>query len=475
VKTQLHTQIDIQNILSPLDWVVFISILALTYAAVVWGQLRKSKVQSEPDRFLDLLLMGRQLTLPLFVATLVATWYGGIFGVTQISFEKGIYNFITQGLFWYFAYILFAIFLVDRIRKTEAVTLPDLVGKMFGPRSRQISGVFNFFNVVPVAYVMSLGFFCQVIFGGSLVINMILATAFVCLYSIWGGFRSVVFSDLVQFSVMCSAVVAVVVFCIYRFGGVDFLVSQLPSGHFELTGGEGLATTFVWGLIALSTLVDPNFYQRVFAARSNKVARWGIFVSTAVWIGFDICTTLGGLYARALIPEADSGSAYMTMSLQVLPDGLRGFYLAGILATILSTLDSYIFTAGTTLSYDLFPRVFRNRSWGNHFGVLFVGALSIVLAVFFDGSIRAVWKTLGSYSAACLLLPMIVGFLKPGRIGDLQFFSACVLSAVAVTFWRVLPSDQQLWGLDEIYIGCFVSFSALMIFLLLNRHKAGRI
>jgi len=46
----------------------------------------------------------------LFVGTLVATWYGGIFGVTFIAFEKGLYNFLTQGVFWYIAYLIFACF-----------------------------------------------------------------------------------------------------------------------------------------------------------------------------------------------------------------------------------------------------------------------------------------------------------------------------------------------------------------------------
>lgn len=471
----MKDQINIQHILSPLDWGVFFGVLFLTFAAVVWGQMRRKKLNSDSERFLDLLLMGRRLSLPLFVATLVATWYGGIFGVTQISFEKGVYNFITQGVFWYVAYLIFAFFLVDRIRRSEAVTLPELVGKLFGPQSRWLSGIFNFFNVVPIAYVMSLGFFGQIIFGGSLIGNMMIATAIVCLYSIWGGFRSVVFSDLVQFIVMCLSVLLVVLFCFSEFGGGEFLSSRLPAQHFELTGGESLLTTFVWGLVALSTLVDPNFYQRVFAARSNRVAKLGILISTGVWICFDICTTLGGLYARALIPHAESGMAYMTMSLQVLPNGFRGLFMAGILATILSTVDSYIFTAGTTLTYDLFPRIFKNKSWGNHIGVFFVGILSVVMATFFDGSIRAVWKTLGSYSAACLLFPMMMGFWKPGKITDRQFFISCIISAVAVSVWRGLPEHLKLLDLDEIYIGILVSFLCLGLSIFMNNLKARRL
>ena len=102
--------INYKTILTKIDWIVFFSILILTIAAIIYGQYRKKrqkKITSDKElAFLDLLLMGRQLTLPMFVATLVATWYGGIFGVTKIAFEQGIFNFITQGVFWYIAYIL---------------------------------------------------------------------------------------------------------------------------------------------------------------------------------------------------------------------------------------------------------------------------------------------------------------------------------------------------------------------------------
>ena len=131
-----ETKIDIAQLLTPLDWAVFAIVFAATLGAVVCGHIRKARTLKHGDEqahFLDLLVMGRRLTLPLFVATLVATWYGGIFGVTEIAFDYGIYNFITQGVFWYVAYLIFAFALISRISRYKAVTLPDLVSKMFGP------------------------------------------------------------------------------------------------------------------------------------------------------------------------------------------------------------------------------------------------------------------------------------------------------------------------------------------------------
>lgn len=461
-KTYL-SQVDIWQTISKLDIFIFFFILALTAAAVIFGQYYKRKAhESEEETFLDLLILGRQLTLPMFVATLVATWYGGIFGVTEIAFNEGIYNFVTQGFFWYIAYIIFAFFIIKKITPYKAVTLPDLIEKMFGPNSAKLSAIFNFFNVLPIAYTISLGLFLQLLFGGELYVNIIFGTLFVVAYSMYGGFRSVVFSDIIQFGVMCAAVAILLIVSISTFGGLEFLKSNLPETHFNPTGTVGLATTLVWGFIALSTLVDPNFYQRCFAAVSEKAAKNGILISTLIWFLFDICTTFGAMYARAVIPEAESSHAYLTYAIQILPDGLRGFMLAGILATILSTLDSYLFLAGTTLAYDLAPKKWRGKVMVHHLGIVIVGVIAIILSMVFKGNIKTVWKTLGSLSASCLLLPVIYGHIFPGRIKDRQFVISCLVGVVGTSTWRNIEKAGFWANVDELYIG--VACTSLTLF-----------
>jgi SSS family solute:Na+ symporter len=465
VQPSFKLAIELSETITILDWAVFAAVAVATVLAVFYGHFRKraqSSATKDEANIIDLLLMGRQLTLPMFVGTLVATWYGGIFGVTEIAFSKGIFNFVTQGLFWYVAYIVFALFIVKHVKRYEAVTLPDLVGTMFGPRSARLSGVFNFFNVLPISYVISLGLFLQAILGWEFFQSMFVGVTLVVLYSMWGGLRAVVFSDLVQFFVMCSGVAIILLLSVSTFGGLSFLRESLPENHFSLTGGEGLSTTLVWGFIALSTLVDPNFYQRVFAAQSTRVARNGILISTFIWFCFDICTTFGAMYARAVIPEAESGSAYLVYALQLLPDGVRGFVLAGILATILSTLDSYLFLAGTTLSYDLAPAKHKGKTALHAFGIVFVAALAVALALVFDGNIKTVWKTLGSYSASCLLLPVLYGYIFPGRIKDSQFVFGCLMGVVGTTYWRNFRPDGFLSDVDELYFGVLCTTAGLL-------------
>lgn len=460
-------ELEVATSIGTLDWLVFALIIGITMGAVLFGAYRKRKgLQNEDEktRLLDILLMGRRLTLPMFIATLVATWYGGIFGVTEIAFQYGIFNFVTQGVFWYAAYIIFALFIVHRVARYEAVTLPDLVSRMFGPKSGRLSAVFNLFNVLPIAYVISIGLLLQILFGGPLWLTMSIGVAFVLLYSMWGGLRAVVFSDLVQFFVMCFAVLLVVIMSVSQFGGLSFLRENLPTTHFSITGGQSWGTLLVWGIVALSTLVNPNFYQRCFAANSTRTARLGILLSTVVWFFFDICTTLGGMYAFAVIPEAASGHAYLVYAVQLLPDGWRGFMLAGITATIFSTLDSYLFLAGTTMSYDLVPKRLRGRIGLHHLGMIVSGIAAVVLGIAFDGNIMAVWKTLGSYMAACLLLPMMIGYFWPGRISDHQFVFASLLGAAGTTAWRLTEHTGFWANVDSLYAGALCTGIGLIVF-----------
>lgn len=432
----------------------------------------KEKRSTGSSSITDYIVMGRSLTLPMFTATLVATWYGGIFGVTELAFSDGIYNFVTQGVFWYITYIIFALFLVGKIAKYSAITLPELVGQMFGPISEKIAGVFNLFNVLPIAYAMSLGLFIQALTGLGFELSVMIGTLFVSVYSMFGGFRSVVYSDFIQFFVMCCSVALVLGFSIGSFGGLSFLLENLPAKYFSPISDKSISTTLVWGLIAASTLVDPNFYQRCFAAKNPATAKKGIFIATAIWICFDLCTTFGAMYARAIIPDSSPKYGYLIYAIQLLPNGLRGFFLAGIVATILSTLDSYLNIASNTISYDLLKLKENKTIWIARLSTLVVAGISIAMAFVFDGSIRSVWKTLGSYSAGCLLLPIMIGYMKPKFIKDKSFALGSICGVIGITYWRFASHSGFAAQIDDLYIGVLCTALGLMLgyFLFSSEH-----
>jgi SSS family solute:Na+ symporter len=262
---------------------------------------------------------------------------------------------------------------------------------------------------------------------------------------------------------MCLAVLLVLLFSIGQFGGLAFLKANLPASHFTLTGGNSWLNTLIWGFIALATLIDPSFYQRCFAAKNPTIVKKGILISVVIWFCFDICTTFGSLYARAILPHAQPGQAYFFYALQLLPHGLKGVFVAGILAIILSTLNSFLFIASNTLSFDLLRTRFSNIVLSNRIAVFAVGTLSVVLAQLFHGSFKAIWLVLGSYFSACLLLPILLGYIYPGKISDGLFTLSSLTSATAMTLWHLIPKPEVWETLDPFYIGVVTSACILII------------
>jgi SSS family solute:Na+ symporter len=456
--------------LDTLDWIIFFAVLLATIASVIVGQRMKEAIPQDGELgTLELLLMGRKLTLPIFVATLVATWYGGIFGVTALAYEKGIYNLLTQGIFWYGTYIIFALFLVKKIRNQNVLTIPDLATKLFGPRAGKITAALNFLNLLPLAYTISLGLFLQALFGWSLFMSTAIGVTVVTAWSIWGGFRAVVYSDIVQFFFMILAVFLVVVYAWAEFGSPLTLMEKLPATHSDWSGGESTGTILIWGFIALSTLVDPNFYQRCLAADSEKTARRGILISTVIWFFFDFCTTLGAMYARLALPTANPQNAYLQFAIQLVPHGIRGLILAGVAAIILSTIDAYLFNAATCMSYDLFNKKSEFKVWHHHVALIAVAIVSVFAGVQFEGDVVEVWKTMGSFSAACLLFPILVGQISPGKISEKQFCWAVSLGCIGIVSWKFLNKHFFHSPLDEFYIGLLLTTVPLLPSVLARR------
>lgn len=452
-----------------LDWIVFWAVLALTFAAVWYGQrlLRREAPQTQ-NSALELLLMGRGLTLPLFVPTLVATWYGGVFGVTSLTFQRGVFNFFTQGVFWYATYLIFALLLVKRVRHLEATGLADLAGVLHGPRARKLTALLAFTNLLPIAYISGLGIFIGLIFGIDWWWAALLGLLLVFGYALMGGLRAVVFSDLVQCAVMICAVWILVLVCWSEYGGLSFLRERLPESHWDPTGGSAWGELFIWGFIALGTLVDPNFHQRIQAANSTATARRGILIATGVWFCFDIATTLGGLYARAILPAANPESAYMELGLSVLPPGLKGLFLAGLLATVLSTLDSSLFTAGATLSGDLLGKATKRSVKGAMF---LCGFLAWVVAPLFGGSMVMVWRVVGGLAAASLVPAMVYSLWYPGKLDERGFLLSVSLG-ISGTLAHALYSYVHPNMLDQFYMGLICSVFGLALGVLRQSRKA---
>ena len=282
---------------SPLDWGLIL--LYFGFLAAVWAGAFGRRLGA-----LEYLVAGRRVTLPALVATLVATWYGGILGVGEYSWRYGIANWLVFGVPYYIGALLFAAFFAKRARDARLYTLPDLLDRAYGRGPALVGALAVFIVAQPAAYVLMLGTLFATMFGLPLAPCILGAALLSVFYIDKGGLRAVVFTDQVQFVLMYLGFALILVFLVAQHGALPFLRAHLPPSHFTWHGGNPPQAIFVWYFIALSALVDPGFWQRAYAARDPKVARDAVLWSVVCWAVFDFMTTMTGLYARALLPAA---------------------------------------------------------------------------------------------------------------------------------------------------------------------------
>jgi SSS family solute:Na+ symporter len=382
----------------------------------------------------DYLLAGRRLTLPVFVATLVTTWYGGILGIGEYAWRFGISTWLVFGVPYYLSAVLFALWLAPRLRVSGAVSIPDLLATAYGRPASMTGAAAVYASTVPVAYLLMLGVLLAQVTGWPLWPAVLVAAIFSAVYVGLSGFRAVVRTDVLQFVLMYGGFFLLLPAALAHTGGLSGLWAQLPATHRAWDGGLGWQTVLVWYLIALQTVVEPAFYQRVFAARDPRTARTGVLVSVALWVVFDFLTVFSGLAARVLLPALDDPmAAYPELASLVLSPWIAAVFMVGLFATVMSTLDSYLFIAATTIGNDLAPdepdpEVVRRRT---RIGLLVSAGLAVGGALLFTSAVQ-VWHHVGSVVTSALLLPVLAVNLPP-RWRPRGWAAAAAMIAAAAT------------------------------------------
>jgi len=461
----------------------------------------------------DYLLAGRSLTTPVFVMTLVSTWYGGILGVGEFTYSYGIANWVIQGVPYYIFAVVFAFLLAGKIRASKATTIPDRLHEVYDRRTALLGAGLTFFLMTPAPYVLMIGILLQMITGWSLLVCVVTGTMVTTVYLFAGGLRADIYTDVFEFLLMFGGFGLILPYAVSSYGGWEFLQSHVPPLHLTWDGGNSPQFILVWFFIALWTLVDPAFYQRCAAAASGTVARRGILWSVVFWMLFDAMTVTAGLYARAVLPPLDQPvMAYPLLAEHLLPPVAKGLFFVGLLATIMSSMNTLAFVSGTTLGRDIVLRIRRTRGadsaperegagastgdvWRNspadhvhqqtehgagstvredvmrwnserfwvQAGLLISGVLAMVLALLVPSVIK-LWYTIGTVIVPGLLIPLVSSYFEKLRVDARTAFLAMLLGWLTSTVWLLAGWTRQIgvaeyypWGIEPMIPGLTVS------------------
>ena len=284
--------------------------------------------------------------------------------------------------------------------------------------------------------------------------SIALGGAIILLYTLLGGFWAVSVTDTLQGLLMILAAIVLPVAALVELGGpVAFwsaLTARAGDQYMSLTGGSMglLAAGMVAGSLAVgvSSLGQPHLVARFMALRDARALRLGQIIATGWYavVFFGMC--LVGLAGRLLAGATENPEQiFFALNAALFPSVLGAVLLAAVLSAIMSTADSMLLVAGTTVAHDM-GVTGRHRAHALLISRLVIAALSvaaILVAIYIPATIFQrvlfAWVAIGSALGPVILCRALGRAPLPSRI--LPAIATGFAAAVACYLLPDTPGD----------------------------------
>jgi SSS family solute:Na+ symporter len=439
------------------DLLIVVAYMVGIVAVGFWAR-RKATSQDE------FLVAGRSVGPWLYSGTLAAIVLGG---ASTVGGVKLGYQYGVSGMWFVFmlglGILVLSLVLVERILGLKLYTVPELLERRYSASARVAGGVVmvGYDLMVSVTATIAVGSVMEVIVGIPRTQAILISSLVMVGYSVLGGMWSLTLTDIVQFVIKTVGILFILLpAAIFHAGGLSAMHARLPGDFFSFThiGGGKIASFFV--LYFFGILIGQDVWQRVFTARSVKVARNGGIGVGLYCLIYALAGALIGAAGRVFLPPlVDGDLAFAEIVNAVLPVGLRGLVLAAALAAIMSTASACLLAASTVFLEDVYLRLRSTRtagSIGQSRGVTLVLGLIMTVASCIMHDVITALTVAYDLLVGGLLVP-IVGAMIWRRGTTAGALSSIALgSALVVLFLGLsgLDSDQP------IYVGLAGSFIA---------------
>lgn len=427
-------------------------ILAYLAGMIVLGYLVAGRIRG----FADFFVAGRALTTPILVCTLVSSYYGldVLFGDAGDAAREGVVVWFTYGRPYAAVMLVAAFLLADRLQRGRFLSLPDILAHHYGRPAQVAGAVASFFYALPVLAIMGLAAMGQVLFGLPLWAGALVGSLVSVAYTAMAGFWGDALTDTVQFVLMCVSLAIALPFVLHGVGGFQGIRDTLGAEPFAPLGSAPPLYTVAYSLTALSVLVEPLFYQRIFAAQDAGTVRRAFLWGILLWAAYDWAVTTIGMagatmMAKGVLPhDLPRDQILLRVVPMYLPVGVSGFFLGGCLATAMSTIDSYLLIAAGNIVYDIYRPLAdphaddRTLLRYTRLSLVLSAAVSILIALYFE-RIKEAWNFMATILTSTLCVPLLAALFLPGKRKPLAgTLSACGGLLAVLLFFVAL----EIWG-----------------------------
>ena len=250
---------------------------------------------------------------------------------------------------------------------TKAYTVIDLLEERFQDRTRIIriiSAIVIFICMIVYAagQFMATGTLMSVILNISYEHAVIYGTIIMAIYMFLGGYLAVAWTDLIQGLIMISGAVALGTLAVAKVGGLSALIDNLESVDPKFVDPWIIPTVAMGYIIAawLGYLGQPQLVVRFMSAKGEKQVLNSIPIISMSAPALLCGTALGAASAIILLPGlAKPEESILRLSIAVFPPAIAGVFIAATLAAIMSTADSLVIAAVSTIVRDIYHKMIR--------------------------------------------------------------------------------------------------------------------
>ncbi|MDT8449350.1 MAG: sodium:solute symporter [Wenzhouxiangellaceae bacterium] len=470
--------------LHPVDLGIIIALFVLTIAI---GLLLSRRHDSSEAYF----LAGRSMAWPFIGLSMFASNMSStsLVGLAGDAYATGIavYNYEWMAAF---VLVVFALFFLPSILRSQVYTMPEVLERRFDRRSRRFFSVLTIFLNIVVDTAGSL-------FAGALILRLVfpeiplwqtitLLAVVAGIYTIAGGLKAVIYTDAIQAFLLIMSAVLVTIFAFDKAGGWQAVMTQIDPEKLSLirpaddpyVPWPGVATgVFLLGFYFWCT--NQFMMQRVLAAKSLDHGRWGMLFAGFLKLPMLFVMVLPGTAAIILYPQLESADlVYPTLMFDLLPVGLLGLALAGFIAALMSQIDSTLNSASTLTTMDFIRPQFPHLSEHRLMRIgQFVTFLFMLLAVAWApqienfASLFRYLQTVLAYAVPPIVALFIVGFFWRGATANAAF-GTLLIGAAAGAVLMVCNEVFEIINIHFLYVApiLFVlAVASLVVLSLLER------
>lgn len=406
---------------------------------------------------------------PIF-ATVTAAYLGGGYtmGLAEKVFTIGVGYIVVM---WGFSIkeILLAKLIVPKMKKfTDVITVADLMGKFYGDRTRLFTGLASVLVCAGIlgAQIGACGKILNIFLNLDTTWGCIFSAVLIIFYTVKGGLKSVVAADVFHFLVLVVALPLVLVIGTYEVGGWDHLTNLVGTSvdKFQLQMGWPMLSVLFLSLFFGETLVPP-YFQRLVIGKSNEETEKAVFASSLLSIPFFTVVGLIGLIAFELNPGLSPNLALPQVIMDLMPVGIRGLAIAGMLAVILSSADAFLNAAAISLTHDVVRYVRPNIKATNELFsyrtmTVIIGLFSIIFAIAIP-SVMDVLIYAYQFWTPIILVPLVAG-IWGFKTSPAQFYVPAGVGLASVFIWQFTAQNSVDVFAEASMIGILTNFLAFI-------------